>query len=424
MEYKFIIKQKKIFDYTRQPFKETIETYICTIDEQGIVLPHPITSFIRTNFSRYSINTQKRYGEELKKFLNYLVENIKCNNNLFMDLKTYGISKLSVKHGSEYLKLLSSKVRAGNLKSNNFYFSERVLVQFYVWLDNQNLIEETIQFKEKVVMHNNISKTILDSPFTRLDLAVAYPKRERGSSIRKRKLHDFGYGRLDLVNLFLKIAELEEPDIAFGIALQFYGGLRKGEVINLTINSIREEKYANYTPLIVNIKDNWESIFENKTVTNAEQVKREREQIIFKVNIVKKLYNQHLLKIKKESIKNRKALFISYKSNKPICGQVYYKKFNNVKEKFLEVVLLNSSEDYNRLISKPWSTHIGRGIFTNLLVFDLGWNASEIALARGDKSLISSQTYIEENNLINITNKAISRLEELAINRGDVSAGS
>lgn len=420
MQFRFIVRQEEIFNYTHKSFKENIETFICTVDERGIVLPHPISSFIKVNFSALSLNTQKRYAEEIKKFLNYILDNIDVNNKLYSNLKTEGLKKLTLEHGADYLRFLSNKVSLGYLKANTFYFSDRVLILFYKWLNDQSLLEQTITIPEVNTIHKGTMKSVVDSPFNRLDFGVPYPKRERDSIIRKRKLHDFGYGRVDLINMFLRIAELVEPDIAFGIALQFYGGLRKGEVINLKINSVREEQYSSFIPLLVDIKDNWREIFKNKTVTNSEQVKFEREQIIFRVNIVDKLYKHHKEHLK--AINNSKgnfnpALFKSSRTGKPICGQAYYRKFNNVKNKFLELVLESDIDDYNRLISKPWATHIGRGIFTNILVFELGWEPSEIALARGDASINSSATYVEENNLIKLTNQAILKLERMALAR-------
>lgn len=419
MKYKFIVKQLKIFDYKGKSNKEVYETFICTINEQGLVLPHPITNFIKINFSTHALNTQKRYAEEIKKFLNYIIENININNSIFIELYSFGTSKLSLRHGADYLDFLSNKVTSGILRSNNFYFAERVLIQFYYWLSNQNLLEENIIFKEKEVIHNEIKKITMESPFKRLDFGVPYPKKISDTTARKRRLHDFGSGRIDLVNLFISVAELEEPDIAFGIALQFYGGLRRGEVINLKVKSIWEEKAATYSPLLVKVQDNWEEIFKGKAVNYAEQVKNEREQIIFKVRIITRLYKKHMKYIDNAKIAKDAALFTSSKTGKPICGQSYYRKFNNVKRKFLEVVLLNDKIDYHRLISKPWSTHIGRGIYTNLLVFDLGWSASEVALARGDRNIESALSYIEVNNVIKLTEQAIDELDQLARARGN-----
>lgn len=68
-------------------------------------------------------------------------------------------------------------------------------------------------------------------------------------------------GRLDLVNLFLRVAELEAPDIALGIAFQFYGGLRRGEVVNLLRRSIKEPQKNGSGEFTINIQDNWRILF-------------------------------------------------------------------------------------------------------------------------------------------------------------------
>ena len=58
--------------------------------------------------------------------------------------------------------------------------------------------------------------------------------------------------------------------------------------------------------------------------------------------------------------------------------------------------------DYLFLTDKKWSTHIGRGIFTNFLL-QVGATIPEIAIARGDKNLSSVMSYVEEKR--STTNK-------------------
>ena len=52
------------------------------------------------------------------------------------------------------------------------------------------------------------------------------------------KLVDFGENRYELVQRFIKITQDVAPDIALGICFQFFGGLRTGEVVNLTKEAI------------------------------------------------------------------------------------------------------------------------------------------------------------------------------------------
>ena len=60
------------------------------------------------------------------------------------------------------------------------------------------------------------------------------------------------------------------PGIAFGIALQFFGGLRRGEVVNLTAGCIPTDflSGSNYVAVL----DNQHNLFRHLQNTTKEQV--------------------------------------------------------------------------------------------------------------------------------------------------------
>lgn len=131
------------------------------------------------------------------------------------------------------------------------------------------------------------------------------------------------------------------------------------------------------------------------------------------------MYEKHkeiLLRLERAGkIKNNKAMFCSIHTGKPITGMAYWERYTKIKDKFLEYVLEASEKDYLLLTSKPWSTHIGRGIYTNMLVFLLRWSASEVAIARGDSNIESAQSYIEEQNVKKKTEDAIEILARATV---------
>ena len=51
-------------------------------------------------------------------------------------------------------------------------------------------------------------------------------------------------------------------------------------------------------------------------------------------------------------------------------------------------------KDYDLLTDTFWSTHIGRGVFTNMLI-DMGFT-TQLAIARGDRNLSSAMSYIDQ----------------------------
>ncbi|RUS50876.1 hypothetical protein QI30_18955, partial [Kurthia sp. 3B1D] len=91
----------------------------------------------------------------------------------------------------------------------------------------------------------------------------------------------------------------------------------------------------------------------------------------------------------------------------------YSRRFEKVKDAFLESVLKSGNQqDYLLLTSNTWSTHIGRGIFTNILL-DLGLSATQVALARGDRNINSALHYVDEHTMLSTVQDAINNFRIL-----------
>ncbi|MCM3567560.1 hypothetical protein [Neobacillus mesonae] len=413
MNYEFVVKQKKINEIREGKLNSGDKTFLCIKDKvTGIIYPHPLSNFIKSELERKSLSltTQRNYAEEIKKFLNYILECIENEDETFLHLEEEGIFGLQLQHGARYISFLTHRVKLGQIKSTQVFRTERILVRFFRWLIEQNITKENVQYREEIRIVKGEKRTITISPFDNFELGTEYPNKRESTKAKDIKLHDFGNGRLDLVNLFIRVAEIEAPDIALGIAFQCYGGLRRGEVVNLLRSSVKEPNKNDSGEFTLNIQDNWKILFPDKELTVSEQVKKERIQAIFKVPIVLELYKKHkenLLRLERRGrIKNKHALFCSIHTGKPITGMAYWERFTKVKDKFLEILEPNE-KDYQFLTSKSWSTHIGRGIYTNMLVFLLGWSASQVAIARGDSNIQSAQDYIEEQNVKKQTEEAV-----------------
>lgn len=403
----------KINDRRHGKLVEEEKIFLCLEDkETGLVLPHPLSNFIKSTFERKSLalKTQKNYAEEIKKFLNYILDAIADEEEAFVELQYKGLKGLQLKHGGIYITHLTERVRAKEIIAQQVRDADRILTKFYFWLTEQDLIIEKVYYREEIRSINGQKAVVIRSPFDNFELGTEYPN-TRDTRKENDTLHDFGNGRLDLVNFFLRVAEIEAPDIALGIAFQFYGGLRKGEVVNLLRSSVKEPMRNGSGELTLNIKDNWNILFSEKKLTVAEQVKKPRIQAVFKAPIVLEMYKKHkelLSRMDKNGkAQNEYALFCSIHNGKPVSGTAYWERFTKIKNKFLSILLESDKEAYRMLTSKNWSTHIGRGIFTNMLVFLLGWSASEVMIARGDSNIQSSNSYIEEQNVKNKTEEAI-----------------
>lgn len=336
------------------------------------------------------MNTQKKYAEEIKKFLNYIYSEKSSE-----ELKLKGIGSLTLKDGVGYLNSLASKVISGSIKFETYNYSHKTLVTFYLWLSENSLIDAEVKISSKSVSINGESYESKSSPFARLDLGLIIVQNKRRVKDDTR-LHDFGIHRKDLIDLFLKVAEIEAPDIVVGILLQMFAGLRIGEVLNLRYIDINMKERGSHMPITFEVQDRWSEIFAGKKNIYLEQIKTEREQVVINSTFVRDYFYQNLKIRENRKDIDSNALIINSKTKEAMRTQAYRYRFEKVKKKFLEIVKYTSEEDYVYLTSKPWSTHIGRGIYTNILKFEMSLDVATTALARGDLSEKSAATYIEK----------------------------
>lgn len=406
-KFDFVVREYQSIDfYNNKTFiKEAIG--IGLLDHKtGMVLPSPLTHFIKSVYQRKngSLSTQRNPAYEVVKFLNFINEQIRNNNNDFGELKVDGLCGLKLEHGSYYISYLASKAINGDMDGSYVFRMEKYLIEFYRWLNKQEILIKPVQFEEDD-----------SSPFDDIELGTIYPNKRK---LQPNKLVDFGGNRLELAIKFLRIAEYVAPEIVLGIAFQFFGGLRAGEVVNLTKKSLEypkfnsEENGAN--KFILKIRDNQKHLFSHRSTKIHEQVKRPRNQSLLVHPLLSSMYMKHKLRLNRlmneSKIHNSQALFLSESTGNAISGKSYHEKFMKVKVAFL--LQLSKEErinDLEYLTQKRWSTHIGRGVFTNFLL-DIGATITQVAIARGDNSITSVLKYVEETNAIKITQEALNKI--------------
>lgn len=375
---------------------------ICVEDKmKGIKFPHPITHFIKQIYAHKgtSINTQKNAAREICKFLNFINKQISSNEEEFMMLKEEGIPGLQPIHGARYITFLTNERDKDNKQKDYKYVKniERYLTIFYKYLSDMDIIED-IEFVDHV---DKLDRIIVETPFDDPKFGIQYPKRNDGEKI-KYKLKDFGNEtekRDQMIVEFLRVAEVTCPEIAFGIGLQIFGGLRKGEVVNIMSSSL-PTNFLNGENAIV-IKDNQKTLFERLKSQGKQEVKRPRLQLFFANELLRDMYKSHLIRI--DSQKNRRNMYAFFlnKDGEAISGESYEKKFAKVKRKYIEILRKTNGRysDFKILDESIWGTHIGRGIFTNIL-FDLKIDEIQMAILRGDMSTLSSKEYIDKRNAL------------------------
>lgn len=400
---KFVVKE-----YDINLTKDTSETTvgICIQDNVGLIFPSPITNFIKREYADkgLSLNSQRNAAYVITRFLNFLVANIE--DPLFRSLKFSGLKGLELEHAARYISLKSMESRSGK-KSDKYVASQiHYIDRFYVWLKQQQITAQDYSIEKKLrTIFRTTRKPIYESIFELNDIEVLYPT-DNGQI--ERTLKTFGENRDILISQFINCAREVCPEISLGIALQILAGLRRSEVINLTNSSISLENNGG----VVHIRDNQNKLFAHLSSKSDVQVKFPRDQIVLCSDILKQLFDEHMDKHSKVNL-DSPALFINRKTKKVITGKSYHYRFNKVKEAFLERLLKsNNLHDYRLLTSKDWSTHIGRGIFTNILL-DLKLTPTQIALARGDRSINSALSYTDEHLMIEEVKFAIEKFRIL-----------
>lgn len=373
------------------------ETVIISLKNNytDLVIPHPITGFLRKKYisKGVSYHTQLKAARVICKFLNFVYSNIEDDIEGYKKLRSMGLRGLQRNHGGDFITDLTYR----GISYKRSIYCEQTLTNFFVYLKEEGLIDEEFQ-----VMYRTVDKKIERplSVFCKSNLGVSRPNRNRTNT--RDKLKDFGPNRYRLAYEFIE--EAEASDIALGVCFQFLSGLRVGEVVNLTRESIFENGFRGNGGMWLDIRDNQDILFRHLKSKYDVQVKRPREVMVLDDQKLWEVYHAHMAQLEKIKRKFKEkdagALFISKKSGLPISGAGYAKKFVKIKEKFLAKLMSNHRyEDIEFLTSAEWSTHIGRGVYTNFLI-DLGLSIEEIANLRGDKSLTATLEYIEKRTSI------------------------
>lgn len=390
--YKFIYRETSIYnfdDYNKELGLSRVYS-IAVIGDDGIEYPHPITDFLRSyRSSSMSLERERQMSSTVCQFLNYILNMINDEDEDFINLKKEGLYGLNFTHGSRFLNYCDNQINpnGSRIKKETVDRKEYTLVNFYVFFKEKGVINNKFEIASYFDTKGNKKYT---SPFIRT--------RTRATGRTSMKgLRDFGENRLQLLVEFIDTARSMKKGkkIALGIALQAFGGLRRGEVVNLTIPSL---SYVGKS-LVCDIKDRQNHLFKEKKNLKKEHVKKERLQDILPSVYMDNIYTQHLQLLtsqkNKMPTKIKDALFIN-KVGYPLSGKAYEETFKKVVQTFL-TRLLNEQryEEYAFLTAKPLTSHTMRGVFTNICLDNLKMNVRLTANARGDNLDSTVQEYVE-----------------------------
>lgn len=382
---KYVVREKTIRECNRPDFKYPVimEQFILP-NNQIVELPSIFNKFTYNKYKNKPISIPKNENTTIAQFLNYVREQVLLGeDDAFALLKEKKIGRLNFYHLAEFLNY---SVDVCDNSYSTIKQKERRLMDFYKQLTSANLINVKWQYNMVFDPEENNKKRVSQSPLDTIEYQVHYPSRKK----KYDKIVDLNDSDIDLL---LNICEEKVPDILFAVTLCMFGGLRKGEVVNLRTKDLRLFNDRNI--MVADIKDRPE-LFIGRLLSES-GAKKPRHQVILNDNgRLYEYYEKHMdYRLKTLSDKNTitQALFVDSNGN-AMTGSNYIHRFDKLKKLFLKAKELDEYTEFLRLSENKWGSHICRGIFTNMCV-RRGYARSieELRNLRGDKNNSSSEPY-------------------------------
>jgi integrase len=411
---KFIYRETPIYEFDEfdNEIGEIRVYTIAIVNQFGLELPHPLTDFLRDyRSSTMSLERERQVASTVCEFMNFTRKMVVIGDEDFNNLKTEGIYGLNFLHGSRFLQYADEQKnnRGQPVRKNTVDRKQKVLINFYVFFQKHGVINEDLSIPSYPDKEGNLKYV---NPFLR-----KRGKRSNSNNPKRKDLRDFGEFRQKILIEFIETALSMKTckGIAFGLALQGFGGLRRGEIVNLTTGSISKSGKS----LVVNVKDRQDHLFPNKKNTRKEEVKKPRMQDVLPSQYILDLQKKHEKWLDSQREKHKffvkDALFVN-NSGYPMSGKTYEKKFKKVVKEFLKRLLSQKRfDDHSYLTAKPFNTHTLRGVFTNILLDDLDMEQRQVANMRGDNWDTSLKDYVEALTGRQKMDKALEQLANAVI---------
>lgn len=398
----------------------------CSEANPDVWIPSQLNSFITHECRSMALNSRYLYAINVCSFVNYIREQVLIGTDQnFLMLKEQGLYGLKHIHLAKYITHLSAYRKVKN-DYTTVKRKENILLKFYDFLYKKKITsgkDAKIEHKIVHIKGTKKGKRVAISPFDdKSKYQVIYPS--KGKTNRKlSNMED------EVWNQFLEYSQIRTPEITFGIVIQIMGGLRQGEVVNVTIDDVNIDKTKNI--MTVWVQDRPELFRDRNIDMRKSQTKKEqpREQVIYDFNgCLLDIYTKHLEYVAKnanDEAKSLRALFIDSNGN-AMSGNTYESKFKKLKNSFIDEIEKKSPSYAKKLKDHPWGSHIGRHIFTNFLVDkhivngnDGTPNPTLLQVARGDASVISSTEYIDSKTVVKSASDTVGQLSKYAINNNE-----
>ena len=321
---------------------------------------HPITDCVFKNYKNQEYNSMANACYHIVPFLNWV----------FFDSshKVKDLSELTI---NMYVDFLNVQIDKGSSHATVNRYGKHIY-KLYIYLASKQILT-SIDARKLMNM--------------REDTMTSLPHNN------KKNVNTIHELKTELIIPFIELAFEECNCIALGVYYQIFGGLRYNEVVSLTKGSIKNVGSYGEFGQVLNLKTTYLRS-DLKGGDSSGEVKRDRKQVVFPYRLLlKKMYKYHILNY--NSINEPLALFVDSRGN-PMSAATYRYHFNKLKKSFIQ--RLKNSQDIRLnnygiyLETCDWSTHIGRGIFSNLMA-EYSDSVLEIAVSRGDSSYASALTY-------------------------------
>lgn len=366
--------QKKIIKEVKENGKViqyiTIALYKDNCGPVPVVLPTPFSAFMLEYQSNKS-TTKNKVANIIVQFLNYV----------FYEMKNpiSNIEQLTLQHGIDFLSSLHCCKKSKTEKA-------AYLSKFYFFCKQNNRIP-LVDMTFKITVKPNGNEVVQN---------IFNGKYEVEPKYVPESIHGI---KLEYLPMFFETAKNVVPEIYLGILFQFCGGLRVSEVVSVEYTNIRHTQIDNVKTLMLKLED--KDLRPDLTSAFIAKVKRNRSQIIIPyfsndVELAYQYYKEHY------KVENCNAVFVDANGN-AMTEATYRRKFNILKREFIRRLLASddvAAKQYGFYLSSyKWSTHIGRGTYSNIVAASAN-NIGDIANLRGDNSLSSALAYLNDNTAV------------------------
>jgi integrase len=356
------------------------------------------TCNLKFKVTGYSMYFFKRLGNKRIETLDYHAKILVLFlNYIFFDnyekYKMKNINELKIEHGNDFLRDYSrGKIGNENKSKTTVQKAEQVINNFYRFLYKNCEGMKFLTSKDFIVKSSNSlgfsRKNNNKESFENL-FFVEYAKRRPPKRLKSMSIN--------LFSEILQVCNIYYPELKLAICLQAFGGLRRGEVCNVTKDKIQYGFLGKeYSWFVIDLTEKTRM---REDLVSVGNIKKRRLQPIHPIflGIFTKVYNEHL-----ELIKSRKntygALFLN-RHDEAMTDESYEQKFERIIKLVIERLGnrgdFDSSSELNILVAASVNTHILRHFFTQFISkLETTRTPSEIAYWRGDSSLESALTYL------------------------------